>query len=792
MTSAQCVTCHVEHRGHDALAAVSDTHCTQCHENLAGKTQSGKVIDPRLNSVRAFSLDAHPGFTPDVNQAVELAAAMQRNPSSPSSTQPTKAAAATPAAPAGAWVDATKLKFNHKYHLENPKIVRNDNCALCHVTAEPSSLAFAGGDPKHYDAGASAEAQAMFPHAADNPRPLKWSNAGDGKYMQPISFEKHCRSCHEGALTLPGGIVLPHERMEVVRDRLHNLPGAYVQMLAGMDEEERQKKMGGKAGGGGRPRRGGGGGGGGGGAAQVSESEWIAKQLQELAKKAKVADPEFKALEKRVGPLMKPLAGEKKASFHPSLVEYYVAKKLCAKCHEAEGEAMVVPVESMLVFQPTPSATPAGTPAAAGTGAGDDAAATPPAAEGSEGTEGTTEGTDGAGEKPKPKRRRRTGSGASDGSSDSGGRDIGGALRAASATPATDSAATSSADAGDDAEAPAEARVLLTAGGTRARPRRRSPGGSAATTTPPEPAAEQPAGDPAAAGAAQPAAAAATTPSVDASMLLRTVPTGIPDSPRRWFAHSQFDHAAHRNMNCKECHSKLGGLVRVPKPGGGGGFDFEPFMISQIDGLEDESLKQAMTAAAKETAEVLVPDIRWQIDVFENVGTADAAKYRRVGQRTRSCTDCHKPDASSQQRFAPAGCVTCHIYHDHSREVWPDGSPLAKPDNSLIEGIQWIQGSTGPAPAVAPAEASPTEEAPAEEAPAEEAPAGETPPATETPAEGTPAEGTPAEETTTTEEPPAEPAEAEGESSDTPPAEEPAAEPAAPEGDTPATEGDAR
>ena len=36
---------------------------------------------------------------------------------------------------------------------------------------------------------------------------------------------------------------------------------------------------------------------------------------------------------------------------------------------------------------------------------------------------------------------------------------------------------------------------------------------------------------------------------------LRTVPTGIPSTPRRWFADSTFDHFAHRQMDCRGCHA---------------------------------------------------------------------------------------------------------------------------------------------------------------------------------------------------------------------------------------------
>ena len=30
----QCVSCHIEHRGHEAMAGTSDQHCITCHENI--------------------------------------------------------------------------------------------------------------------------------------------------------------------------------------------------------------------------------------------------------------------------------------------------------------------------------------------------------------------------------------------------------------------------------------------------------------------------------------------------------------------------------------------------------------------------------------------------------------------------------------------------------------------------------------------------------------------------------------------------------------------------------------
>jgi hypothetical protein len=85
---------------------------------------------------------------------------------------------------------------------------------------------------------------------------------------------------------------------------------------------------------------------------------------------------------------------------------------------------------------------------------------------------------------------------------------------------------------------------------------------------------------------------------------LEIVPTGIPDAPRRWFVHSSFDHDAHRNVSCAECHGKA--------------------------------------LSSRETRDALLPAIR-------------------------DCTSCHHPDRASI-RGASAACVTCHSFHDRTRE----------------------------------------------------------------------------------------------------------------------------
>jgi mono/diheme cytochrome c family protein len=89
--------------------------------------------------------------------------------------------------------------------------------------------------------------------------------------------------------------------------------------------------------------------------------------------------------------------------------------------------------------------------------------------------------------------------------------------------------------------------------------------------------------------------------------LLRTVPTGMPAMPRRWFANSHFDHDAHRNVSCVDCHR----------------------------GAE------------------------------KSVATSDA-----LMPKMQACVSCHHSPQGGVNG-ATTSCFSCHSYHDHSRDQVP-------------------------------------------------------------------------------------------------------------------------
>ncbi len=105
--------------------------------------------------------------------------------------------------------------------------------------------------------------------------------------------------------------------------------------------------------------------------------------------------------------------------------------------------------------------------------------------------------------------------------------------------------------------------------------------------------------------------AAKTPAEAEKFELLKTQPTGMTSQPRRWFVHSSFDHDAHRNVGCVECHR---------------------------DAVD-----------SKATSDVLLTNIE-------------------------SCVECHRPD-TSKEKGVTIDCMSCHVFHDRTRERLPTTRP---------------------------------------------------------------------------------------------------------------------
>lgn len=185
--SADCVVCHVEHRGHEQLVSSHDSQCTQCHGDLAAATRGGKTDMP--SNVHGFAVGAHPPFGRGLTDE--------------------KSWSAVPALR-----DPTPLKYNHSQaaHLAiKPLAGQANNCTVCH---ESSSDRLGGQDVST---------------------------------IAPVSFDRHCASCHKIELIQGGGIVLPHESFDVVRGTLAGvIPDLRRRLRAELDAmspEDRTKAL---------------------------------------------------------------------------------------------------------------------------------------------------------------------------------------------------------------------------------------------------------------------------------------------------------------------------------------------------------------------------------------------------------------------------------------------------------------------------------------------------------------------------------------------------------------------
>jgi hypothetical protein len=156
MRSASCVSCHTEHRGEELMKGTSDVHCIKCHANLNDASMS----TPKAQSkVIAFNATDHPAFGREL---------MQKD------GETTRI------------VDPTRLEFNHRKHAGVAELQGDNSCIKCHETREPSPAATQ-----------FASAKKEPPYALPGDAPIAWANQADQRYIQPVSFDRHCVSCHQ-------------------------------------------------------------------------------------------------------------------------------------------------------------------------------------------------------------------------------------------------------------------------------------------------------------------------------------------------------------------------------------------------------------------------------------------------------------------------------------------------------------------------------------------------------------------------------------------------------------------
>ena len=171
-----CASCHLEHKGQKVLADVPDQKCVQCHGELKAKDQ--RV--PGIAAVHSFASD-HPEFA--------ISRLRLDGDSSPLRVRLNDKTQLK---------DDGRLKLNHALHLKLEKDyletrgIKPLTCTDCHRSDD------------------------------------------EGRYMQPISFQRDCMQCHAGdielAPLLPGRSVTHGRQPEILRQQLEEIFSAvYLQ-----------------------------------------------------------------------------------------------------------------------------------------------------------------------------------------------------------------------------------------------------------------------------------------------------------------------------------------------------------------------------------------------------------------------------------------------------------------------------------------------------------------------------------------------------------------------------------
>lgn len=184
-----CAACHQEHEGADMLKSPSSRHCIACHSDLKTTHGASEVFAKQVT--RFDQLDGHPEFR------------LKTLTKGPADAAPPHAKhGATraienfqrPGERAPRWQDRGRIRFNHAAHLK------------AEYDADGKLIyGLIGKDRKFTDLSRSCEVC----HEPDH----------EGRFLQTISFERHCRECHPLLFDherFPGQSV-PHETPDIVR-----------------------------------------------------------------------------------------------------------------------------------------------------------------------------------------------------------------------------------------------------------------------------------------------------------------------------------------------------------------------------------------------------------------------------------------------------------------------------------------------------------------------------------------------------------------------------------------------
>ncbi|TXT38430.1 MAG: doubled CXXCH motif-containing protein [Planctomycetota bacterium] len=184
-----CAACHQEHEGAAMLTQPSNRHCIACHADL--KTTHGPSEIFAKNVTRFDQLDGHPDF---LLKTLVTAAADAPPPHAKHGANRAIEHFQRPGDAAPRWQDRGRIRFNHAMHL---KAEYDSSGKLIH--------GLIGKDRKFTDLSRSCEVC----HEPDH----------EGRFLKPISFERHCRECHPLLFDherFPGQSV-PHQTPDIVR-----------------------------------------------------------------------------------------------------------------------------------------------------------------------------------------------------------------------------------------------------------------------------------------------------------------------------------------------------------------------------------------------------------------------------------------------------------------------------------------------------------------------------------------------------------------------------------------------
>ena len=192
MSTDRCASCHREHDEPSSLIVTADALCEGCH---ASEQSRGAPGAPKVHAATGFAAATHPHFN------AHLLAAARRNSGTGFAFD-----WGYRVAPVATAREASNLKFPHAVHLDPEKVRSNATskqlgCSDCHVLS------------------------------------------ADKLHFEPITMEKHCRSCHDLEFdeTDPGR-QLPHgQPLEAVLA----IEGHFLKKLsdphAAQDEHERRR-----------------------------------------------------------------------------------------------------------------------------------------------------------------------------------------------------------------------------------------------------------------------------------------------------------------------------------------------------------------------------------------------------------------------------------------------------------------------------------------------------------------------------------------------------------------------